>query len=193
MSATVGPDTRLKKALDLDPRVVDYVVSLNPHDFKRLRNPLMRRLMAPRITLSRVAAMAGVPVGELLEGVAALGGATVQPGYREERLPRSPKQAPPWAAGVDPARARTVDLLPMDEALDADPMIPVMREIKALPVGEVLLIKHKWEPQPFYGVWAKMGGLDWFSEHAGDHGWWIWVSRVTAQASHRTPRDHETT
>lgn len=45
--AAVGPNTRLKEALGLDPRVVDYIVSLNPHDFQRLRNPLMRRLMSP--------------------------------------------------------------------------------------------------------------------------------------------------
>lgn len=81
MSAMIGPDTRLKKALDLDPRVVDYVVSLDPHDFERLRNPLMRRLMATRITLSRVAAMAGVLVGEMLERIAALGGIGVELGY----------------------------------------------------------------------------------------------------------------
>ena len=50
MRGTIGPTTRLKEALDLDPRVAEYVISLNPHDFERLRNPLMRRLMAPRIT-----------------------------------------------------------------------------------------------------------------------------------------------
>lgn len=143
MKKTVGPDTRLKGALDLDPRVVEYVISLNPHDFERLRNPLMRRLMAPRITLSRVAAMAGVPVGELLEGVAALGGAAVESGYRGWQLPRSPKETPPWVTGVEPGNVRTVDLLPLDDALDADPMLPVMKEIKALSPGEVLLIKHR--------------------------------------------------
>lgn len=47
MRADVGSNTRLKKALDLDPRVVDCIVSLNPHDFQRLRNSLMRRLSPP--------------------------------------------------------------------------------------------------------------------------------------------------
>jgi hypothetical protein len=94
LRAAVGHDTRLKEALDLDPRVVDYIVSLNPHDFQRLRNPLMRRLTSPRIMLSRVAAMAGVPVGELLEGVAALGGVAVKDERREQPLPQSPEEEP---------------------------------------------------------------------------------------------------
>jgi hypothetical protein len=39
----INADTHLDKALDLDPKVVDYIVSLNPHDFERLRAPFMRR------------------------------------------------------------------------------------------------------------------------------------------------------
>lgn len=178
MDKTIHSETRLKAALDLDPRVVDYVISLNPHDFERLRNPLMRRLMAPRITLGRVAAMAGVPLGEVLEGVAALGGVTVKPGYREKRLPQSPEVAPPWVADVEAPDVRTVDLLPLDDALDADPMLPVVRKVKRLSPGEVLLIKHRWETQPFYDVWDKMGGLEWYAERVGNREWWIWVHRV---------------
>ncbi len=180
MRAAIGPNTRLKEALDLDPRVVDYIVSLNPHDFQRLRKPLMRRLMSPRITLSRVATMAGVPVGELLEGVAALGGVAVKDERREQPLPQSPEEEPPWVSETNPANVRTVDLLPLDDALDADPMLPVMREIKALSPGEVLLIKHRWEPQPFYDVWTKMGNLEWFAEQVGDDEWWILVRRISS-------------
>lgn len=177
--AAVGPNTRLKEALGLDPRVVDYIVSLNPHDFQRLRNPLMRRLMSPRITLSRVAVMAGMPVGELLEGVAALGGVAVKDERREQPLPQSPEEEPLWVSETDPAKIRTVDLLPLDDALEADPMLPVMREIKALFPGEVLLIKHRWEPQPFYDVWTKMGNLEWFAEQVGDDEWRILVRRIS--------------
>lgn len=179
MKATIGPETRLKEALDLDPRVVDYVVSLNPHDFERLHNPLMRRLMAPRITLLRVAAMAEVRVSELLEGVATLGGIAVKHEHRQQSLPQSPKDAPPWVSGTGPANARTVDLLPVDDNLDADPMPLVMREIKALSPGRMLLIKHRWEPQPFYDVWTKMGNLEWFAERISDDEWWIQVRRVS--------------
>ncbi len=41
-------ETRLNRALDLHPDVLEYVTLLNPHDFERLRNPLMRWLMPPR-------------------------------------------------------------------------------------------------------------------------------------------------
>ena len=178
MRETIGPKTRLKEALDLDPRVAEYVISLNPHDFERLRNPLMRRLMAPRITLSRVAAMAGLPQGELLTRIAELGGVGTESGHPDRPLPQSPREAPPWVAGAATESTPTVDLLPLDDALDGDPMPPVIRAVKALAPGEVLLVKHRWEPQPFYDVWNRMGGLEWFAERVGDEEWRIWVRRV---------------
>lgn len=178
MKKSIDPDTRLKKALDLDPRIVDYVVSLNPHDFERLRNPLMRRFMAPRITLRRVAAMAQVPVDEMLEQIGALGGIPVEYGNEELSLPQSPEKAPPWVTMTDPTDVRVVDLLPLDDALDADPMLPIAKAVKALSPGEALLIKHRWEPQPLYDVWSKTGGLEWFTEQINADEWWIWIRRV---------------
>ena len=71
-------ETQLSHALDAIPGALDYIVSLNPHDFKRLRNPFMRRYMSPRIRLRRVAAMAGVPEERLLRELAALSSGTAE-------------------------------------------------------------------------------------------------------------------
>jgi hypothetical protein len=179
MKRSIGPDTRLKKALELDPRVVDYIVSLNPHDFERLRNPLMRRLMAPRITLGRVAAMARVPVAELLERIAALSNVPVEFGEENLPTPQSPEETPLWVTNMDPAGVRVVDLLPLDDASDTDPMPAVAKGVKSLALGEALLIKHRWEPQPLYDVWDKTGGLEWFAQQVSDDEWWVWVHRNT--------------
>lgn len=170
---TIGPDTKLSVALDLAPGVLDYVVSLNPHDFQRLRKPLMRRLMAPRITLGRVARMVNVPVEQMLRRISELSGAPIG-SMAESALPQSPVERPAWIPAVPD---REVDLLPMDETLDADPMPPVMHALMALKPGEVLRFRHKWEPQPFYDLWTRMGGLEWYSESAGEDVWLIWVLR----------------
>ena len=65
-------ETRLNRVLDSIPGALDYIVSLNPHDFGRLRNPVMRKYMSPRISLRRVAAMARVEEERLIRDLAAL-------------------------------------------------------------------------------------------------------------------------
>ncbi len=176
MSFTIDGNTRLNKVLDLDPKVVDYVVSLRPHDFHRLRNPMMRRLMSPRISLTRVAAMAEVPLAELLQHIAALGQVTVGDTV-VQALPQSSSIRPDWIPTNEANIEQEVDLLPIDETLDTDPMRLVAPAIKALPPNDILRVRHKWEPQPFYDVWSKMGNIVWFAEQKSDDEWWIWVRK----------------
>jgi hypothetical protein len=176
-TATIKASTRLAKVLELHPDLLEYIVSLEPHDFARLHNPVMRKLMAPRITLARVAVMAGVPLPKFLERVALLTGAKVGQDEVEVLLPQSASQPPAWVLAAKDSSVRTVDLLALDDALEQDPMPVVMLEVKKLRAGEVLLIRHRWEPQPFYDVWSKMPGYQWFSEQVSDDEWQIWLRR----------------
>jgi hypothetical protein len=174
MIQKIDPDTKLSAVLDLDPQVVDYIVSLNPHDFARLYTPMMRRFMAPRITLRRVAAMTNQPVEVLLQRIAEIACVEFDASTPDVPYPQKANQRPAW---VDRARENTgpvVDLLPMDATLDADPMPPISRAIKHLAADEVLLIKHKWEPQPLYDIWRKVG-IVWYAERISTDEWWIWV------------------
>lgn len=131
---TINADTRLNRVLDLDEAVLDYIVSLNPHDFERLHNPMMRRFMPPRITLGRVAAMTSVPLAQLLARIAALGGVAVDPAQNEPTVPQALHMAPAWI--VAPVAAE-VDLLPLDDALNGDPFPPVIDAVKGLAPGDV--------------------------------------------------------
>lgn len=177
----ITAETRLSTVLDLGPQVLEYVIALDPHDFARLRNPLMRRLMPPRITLGRIAAMVRVPVHVLLADIAALGDAELaETDAPAAPLPRSPEARPAWVVAAADRGVAEVDLLPIDAALDADPMPPVMAAIRALAPGEAFRFRHKWEPQPFYDLWTKQGGLEWFAEQHGPDEWWVWVRRLPA-------------
>lgn len=169
------PDTKLRYALDLGPDVLDYVVSLRPHDFARLRNPFMRRLMSPRISLARVARMAGVPAAEFVRRCAELGGAEFSLDGGD--LAPSPVARPDWVPSEASGAAVEVNLLDIDRSQDADPFPPISAGIKKLAPGQILLIRHMWEPQPLYDVWEKTGGLAWYSERRGADEWWIWVLR----------------
>ena len=41
MAKLLNAKSKLSTVLKIHPDILEYVISLNPHDFERLRNPLM--------------------------------------------------------------------------------------------------------------------------------------------------------
>lgn len=180
----INGETRLNIVLETLPGALEYIIALNPHDFARLHNPVMRRLMSPRITLRRVAAMAGLGEAQLLAGLAALGGVPVgvappgDGGASGSLPPQSPTVPPAWMDAVADADLTWVDLLPLDDT-QGDPFLPVSLAVKAMPPGCVIGIRHRWQPQPLYDVWARMG-LQWFARQVAPDEWRVYVYKPPA-------------
>ena len=86
-------------------------------------------------------------------------------------LPGNPGTAPEW---IRQEVTVVVDLLMSDVRLDADPLPPIMKSLKSLRAGEVMLVKHAWEPQPLYDIWNKQG-VDYYSEQKSAEEWWIYL------------------
>jgi uncharacterized protein (DUF2249 family) len=165
---TISARTRLAEVLNAD--VIRYIVSLKPQLFSRLENPFFRGLMAKRISLGRVAAIADIPTREFLTRIGELAKVTVD--FTQLDLPQSPESPPDWLE-VSHEDTKTLDLLPLVET-NIDLLPIVLREVKVLKPGETLRIRHEWEPQPLYDVWKKMNGLEWYAEER-ENEWWIWV------------------
>ncbi|MBV9357649.1 MAG: DUF1858 domain-containing protein [Chloroflexi bacterium] len=182
----ISPDTRLSQVLDAVPGALDYIVSLKPHDFGRLRNPVLRRYMSSRISLRRVAVMVGVPEQRLADDLTRLahGEAVAAPTVSHEGAdasepPRRPE--PAWLQAVDAAAIPWVDVVPIDE-VGGDPFPPISLAVKQLAPDGVLAIRHRWEPQPLYDVWGKMG-VEWFAERIGKDEWYIFVHRPASASA----------
>jgi hypothetical protein len=73
-------DTRLSEAIKDRPAILDYIISLNPHDFERLRSPVLNKVMPPRITLRRLAAMVGIPESDFVASINELAGIAAESG-----------------------------------------------------------------------------------------------------------------
>lgn len=186
MTLPINGSTKLAKVLKSHPEVLDYIVSLNPHEFKRLHNPLMRQLMPPRISLERIAAMTNTPLATLLTRIYEIAGrplteveeaeltqATAVP----QSLPLNPSQPPTWLQ--EPLTA-VVDLLESDDRLDTDPFVPLFPVINRAQPGDVILLKHRWEPQPLYDVWQKLKIKHYAIQKSPDE-WWIYLLKTRSQ------------
>ncbi len=58
-------NTKLSQVLKENPGIIDFLVEKNPR-FKALKNPLIVQIMAPHVTLSKMAKRTKVPIDELL-------------------------------------------------------------------------------------------------------------------------------
>ena len=64
----ITADTTVGRLLEAHPQLVEFLASYHPH-FAKLRNGLIRRLMAPRVTVADAARMAGLDAGELVRAL----------------------------------------------------------------------------------------------------------------------------
>ncbi|MBI5166654.1 MAG: DUF1858 domain-containing protein, partial [candidate division NC10 bacterium] len=61
----ITEDTKVSEVLDRYPRLLEVLAAYHPH-FERLRNKVLRKVMAPRVNLEQAARMAKVDLRALL-------------------------------------------------------------------------------------------------------------------------------
>jgi uncharacterized protein (DUF2249 family) len=181
-------ETRLSQVLEKIPGALDYIVGLNPHDFQRLHNPLLRKYMSPRISLRRIALMVKISEAQLLHDLLKLAGEeeaaeeVLNTISTEASMPKSPTEPPAWLNQTDLTKIHWVDVLPIDN-VQGDPFPPISLAVKQMLPGTVIGIKHRWEPQPLYDIWQKLK-LEWFARPLNPHEWHIFVYKPVGHLNH---------
>lgn len=167
-----GPDTVVAEAIAADPAVVDRLIALNP-TFSKLRNPVLRKVMARLVNFADAAKVAGVPLAAILAAV----NDEPPPAHAAAAETASAPAAPPaWLAGVDPAKAHRLDVRPL-LARGEEPLGVIMRQAGPLAVGETLILDAPFDPAPLRRVLAGKGFVDHAEQMASDH-WRITFHRT---------------
>jgi uncharacterized protein (DUF2249 family) len=183
----ISGDITVARLLDEHPELIEVLAAYHPH-FKQLRNRLLRRVMAPRVTVAQAARMAGVPTEDLLTAL------RTSVGERESLETPSVSQSvsqgegrgeegPPVALTRLP-EARGVHLDVREEIRQGqEPFARIMAAVKALGTDHVLVLHVPFEPIPLYDVLGKRGFAHWTERHAADD-WSVSFYRdVTPSAS----------
>jgi uncharacterized protein (DUF2249 family) len=168
----ITAETRMGTVLDTHPELVEFLAGYHPH-FARLRNRLLRKVMAPRVTVADAARMAGVAPETLLEAMRRAVG--------EDAVADEPAAAPPTPAATPMPRAlralddaHTVRLdVRADIARGEEPFARIMAAVKALRRGDALVLRVPFEPVPLYDVLGRRGLAHWTERHAADD-WTVW-------------------
>ncbi|HYB73626.1 MAG TPA: DUF2249 domain-containing protein [Candidatus Sulfotelmatobacter sp.] len=171
----LSADTRVSDLLDAYPQAVDVLAELNPH-FAKLRNRVLRKLMAPRVTVGQAAQMAQVDVGAMLTVLARATGQAPPPACcgGEPAGPQrtSAPERPPFLDQFAGDRLVTLDVRE-DIRRGQEPFARIMAAARGLRPGQALLLRNLFEPVPLYQVLAKKG-LDHWTMRAGPEDWSVY-------------------
>lgn len=167
----ITADTRVSDLLEAHPEAVEVLAEFNPH-FAKLRNRILRRIMAPRVTLAQAAQIAQVDVGAMLTVLARATGEAPPPVCAAAGPPAPPAAArPPFLDQFAGERLVTLDVRD-DIRRGQEPFAKIMTAVKGLRPGQALLLRNVFEPVPLYQILGKKG-LDHWTECRGPEDWWI--------------------
>lgn len=159
----ITPETKVGTLLEQHPEVEETLISLSP-EFRRLRNPILRRTIARVANLRQVARIGDIPLGTLISRLRAAAGMGPDPrtaAHDKEHSMSHPEPdtyapRPPWA-GVP---AKTLDARALIDG-GGHPLEQVMRDLATLGDGDVYELVTPFVPAPLIDVARGRGFEGW--------------------------------
>lgn len=152
----ITADTKISDLIKANPASIDAIASINKH-FKKLKNPILRRTLARRVTIKDAARIGGVDVDVFFEKLSAIGFKTQSTEKILKEEVKSPASTS-FLTGKEPLTE--LDVRPIIEGGD-DPFQLIMKTIKTIPNNGVLKIINTFEPIPLINILREDG---WQSE-----------------------------
>lgn len=150
---TIDANTKIAALLRENPEALEAIVSISPK-FTKLRNPLLRKLMASRTTIAMASRIGGCRPEDFF--------AKLQPlGFRigSDAVGEAPAQAAPMPAfmkQLKPSDVVDLDVRPI-LAGGEDPFNLILKKVGELQAGQALRIINDFDPVPLVQLLGKRG------------------------------------
>lgn len=149
----INAGTRISKILKANPDALDAIVSISPK-FNKLKNPLLRKLMAARTSISMASKIGGVQVEDFFEKLKPLGFEIDEDYVDENDGGASPM--PDFVKNLKAGNVVELDVRPiLDEG--GDPLNTIMINVNKLTPNQALKIINTFEPTPVIIILEKRG------------------------------------
>ncbi|MGN6530444.1 MAG: DUF2249 domain-containing protein [Ginsengibacter sp.] len=153
MSMMINANTKIAKILKENPEALEAIISINAK-FEKLRNPLLRKLMAARTSIGMAAKIGGFNVEKFFEKLQPLG-FEIDKQTKSETHRERPK-LPAFFNILKPEQIVDFDVRPLIDAGD-DPLSSIVDRVKKIPQGGALKIINGFEPAPLISLLKKQG------------------------------------
>lgn len=142
--------TKISQIIKYDKNVIDVIASINKH-FRKLKNPILAKILATRVNVADAAKIGGVSTEEFLKKLQE-NGYEVEFNQEEKQVTQEEKTN----AVMEKKNIVTLDVRPvLSEGVD--PFDEIMKTIKRMKEEETLLIINTFEPIPLLNILQKRG------------------------------------
>jgi uncharacterized protein (DUF2249 family) len=182
VATPVAPTDRVSDVLARDEALVEVFVRHAEH-FQKLRNVMMRRVMARLVTVEQAARIANVPVHALVRDLnEAL---HIDAAQSTEATGRESVASVDEDAARRPTSLREVELdVRADMQTGREPFSRIMAAVAALGTDELLHLRTIFEPVPLFELLEKRGFDHEQARHGADD-WSVWFWRGERAAGAR--------
>ncbi|SFV27621.1 DUF2249 domain-containing protein [Thermoflavifilum thermophilum] len=145
--------TRIASIIREKPEAINVIAGL-AKPLEKLKNPLLRKLFASRVTVADAAAMGGCSVEAFREALEKMGFQWVDD--QEIRIEPSLHDIPPWLKQIQEQQVVHMDVR---ETLQQgkDPLQDILKAYEKIQPGGILCIINTFEPVPLIQLLGKKG------------------------------------
>ncbi|MBL7696982.1 MAG: DUF2249 domain-containing protein [Chitinophagaceae bacterium] len=177
----ISANTKIATILKHNPAALDAIVSISPK-FEKLRNPILRKLMAGRASVSMASKIGGCQVNDFFIKLKPLG---FDIDHLTTAVENEKIAEPDFIKTLQPDQIVVLDVRPV-LASGKDPLSLILESIKCLNDGQVLKIQNSFEPTPLMLLLQKQG-FDSFANHINDNLVETWFYRKSAKERWEAP------
>lgn len=152
ISMLINENTKISTLIKSNSLAIETLIKLNSH-FSKLRNPILRNILAKRVTVSEACRMSGCKITDFFNAMAGIG-FNVNPGLLTDAQPHTSDIE--HAVLPEDLEIIELDLRPV-LAQRNDPLKRIISKIEALQAGQCLKIVNTFEPIPLINLLQKKG------------------------------------
>ncbi len=145
----INKNTKISKILSLNEKAIDVIASINKN-FRKLKNPILRKIFAPRVTVKDAAKIGSCTINNILEKLETIG---FEVEYEEEDVSKNIIKTK--LINMKKRKIVKLDVRPILES-GVDPYQAIMSSLKELNNDESLLLINSFEPVPLLNKLKKL-------------------------------------
>lgn len=160
---TINANTKIAPILKQNTAALEAIISVSKK-FEKLRNPLLRKVMAGRTSLAVASKFGGCTLDELYKKLEPLG---FKIDRQTKAMDEKKKPVPNFIRSLTKEQLTELDVRPVI-ASGSDPLNSIMEKVKAIQPGKVLKIINTFEPTPLIAMLEKKGFETYVDKINGD-------------------------